>query len=169
MLYTIAAMWTMLSQSVLWLQIIFLNDAFRNECVLSITEFPVGVLGEVYTLLNPNSLANHVNCFLVNLLPLSLKIYWLPTKVEYTCFKYVAMCRCAWRWYPVWAIHYYLSIFITLITSYIRAMTCYVTWFLTLETMFLFVRHNIHCWVWHQCGCKLLCSLEPLNFGYSIC
>ena len=80
----------------------------------------------------------------------------------------VAVCWCTWRWYPVWAIHYYMSVFITLKTLYIRAMMCYVTWLLTLETMSLFVRHNIHCWGWYQCGCKLLCGLELLNVRYSI-
>ena len=79
------------------------------------------------------------------------------------------MCRHTWRWYPVGTIYYYVSIFITLKTSYIRVMTCYVTWFLTLETVILFMRHNIHCWGWYQCGCKLLYGLELLNFRYSIC
>ena len=81
----------------------------------------------------------------------------------------VLTCRCTWRWYPVWAIHYYVSLFIALKTSYIRAMMCYVTWFLTLGTMILFMRHNIHCRGWYRCGCKLLCSLELLNLSYSIC
>ena len=74
------------------------------------------------------------------------------------------MCRCTWGWYSVWTIHNYVSIFITLETAYIWAMTCYVAWFLALKTVILFMRHDIHCEGWYQCGCKLLCGIELLNF-----
>ena len=102
--------------------------------------------------------------------PVFVTVAWgWPIGVSMSRMWSVAMCRCTWRWYPVQAIHYYVSIFITLKTSYIRAMACDVTWFLTLETTFLFMRHIIHCWGWYQCGWKLLCGLEPLNFIYNIC
>ena len=81
----------------------------------------------------------------------------------------MVMCRFTWRWHPVWTIHYYVSVFITLETPYTGAMMCYVTWFLALEAAILLMRHNIYCWGWYQCGSKLLCGLEFLNFRYSIC
>ena len=33
-------------------------------------------------------------------------------------------CRCAWWWYPIWAVHYYMTIFITFKAMYMQAMTC---------------------------------------------
>ena len=61
----------------------FLIDAFRKECVHSIIELLVRVLGDVYFLIKPNSFTKNVDCLLVNSLPQSLKIYLLPPKVEY--------------------------------------------------------------------------------------
>ena len=58
----------------------------------------------------------------------------------------VVMCRCAWRWYSMWIIYYYVSIFITLKTSDIWTMTCNVTFFLALEAVIFLIRHTIHCW-----------------------
>ena len=54
-------------------------------------ELPVGMYGEVYTLMRPNSLAKNKNCLLVNSLALSLKIYLLPQKVKYMPVKYALM------------------------------------------------------------------------------
>ena len=81
----------------------------------------------------------------------------------------VAMCRCAWGSYSVWTVYWYVSIFVTLKTSYIWIMSCYVSCFLALETVIFLIRHNIYCWGWYQCSCKLLSSLEFLNFRYGIC
>ena len=101
--------------------------------------------------------------------PVLVMVAWgWPMGISMLRMWSVVMCRCTWWWYPVWAIHYYVSVFIAFKTSYIRVMTCYVTWFLTLDTMLLFMRHSIHCWGWYRCGCKL-CGLELLIFSYSIC
>ena len=43
----------------MWLPINFLKDPFRKACVHSIIELPVGVEGEVYTLMKPSSLVFH--------------------------------------------------------------------------------------------------------------
>ena len=71
----------------------------------------------------------------------------------------MVMCRCTWGWYSVWTIHNYVSIFIALETAYIWTMMCYVAWFLALKTVILFMRHDIHCGGWYQCGWKLLCGM----------
>ena len=69
----------------------------------------------------------------------------------------------------MWAIHYNMTIFITLKTSDIWAMMCYVTLFLALETAIFLLRHDVDCGRSNNHGCKVLCSLQSLNFGYSIC
>ena len=41
--------------------------------------------------MKPNSLVNNENCLLVHSLSLSLRIYLLPPKVEYTPVRYALM------------------------------------------------------------------------------
>ena len=84
-------------------------------------------------------------------------------------FWSVVPCRCTWGCYPVQAIYYYVTIFITLKASNIQAVTCCVTWVFALKTANFIVRHNICCWGWYQCSCKLMHGFKLLNFRYSIC
>ena len=53
-------------------------------------------------------------------------------------------CRCTWWWYPIWTIHYYMTIFITLKTLDIWTVSCYMTWLLTLETAVSLMRSYIY-------------------------
>ena len=61
-------------------------------------------------------------------------------------FWSVMACRCTWGRYVMQTIYYYVSILITFKAMYVWAMSCYMTWFLTLETSIFFMRHNIYCW-----------------------
>ena len=68
----------------------------------------------------------------------------------------------------MWAIHYNMTVFVTLKTSDTGAMTCYVTLFLALKTAIFLLRHDFDHGRWNNCGCKVLCDLKSLNFEYSI-
>ena len=47
------------------------------------------------------------------------------------CF--VMLCWCGWRWYFVRAVHDYMMVFFTFMTSDMRAVSCAVFWFLALK------------------------------------
>ena len=54
------------------------------------------------------------------------------------------MCKCAWWGYPMWTVHYYMTIFIAFKTLYIWTVSFYMTLLLTLETSVIFMRHYIY-------------------------
>ena len=102
--------------------------------------------------------------------PVFMMVAWVWYSLAATMRLWsMVMCRCTWRRYLMWAIHYNVTILITLKTLNIGIMTCYMTWFLVLKTVIFLMRHNIHCWGWYQCGYKLLCGLQLLNFRLSVC
>ena len=65
----------------------------------------------------------------------------------------------------MWTIHDNGTILITLKATHIRAILCYMSLFLALETEIIFVRHYIDCERWNNDGCELLYSIKLLNFG----
>ena len=79
--------------------------------------------------------------------PVFMMVVWGWSSVAATTiFWSVVMCRCTWRRYPMWVIHYYVTMLITLETLNTGAVTCYMTWFLAFKTAIFLVRHNIYCW-----------------------
>ena len=80
-------------------------------------------------------------------------------------FGLVMFCWGSQRRYPVWTIHDNLTTLITLETSNARAMSCYMSLFLTLETVILFIGYQVDCGRWNNHGCELLYSINLLNFG----
>ena len=57
----------------------------------------------------------------------------------------VMVCRCAWWWYPIWAVHCYVALFITFKILYIQAIMGNVAYLLALETLVSLIRHYINC------------------------
>ena len=55
-------------------------------------------------------------------------------------------CWGSWRRYPAWTIHDNVTIFVTLIASNMRAISCYMSLFLTPETVIFFMGHHVD-WV----------------------
>ena len=45
----------------------------------------------------------------------------------------------------MWTVHDNITIFITFIAPDLRAVSCDMSWFLTLETAILFVQYHINC------------------------
>ena len=79
-------------------------------------------------------------------------------------FGFLMSCWGSWRRYPVWTIHDNVTIFVTLIASNMKAISCYMFLFLTLETVIFFVRHHVDCRRWKNCSCELLYSIKLLYF-----
>ena len=73
------------------------------------------------------------------------------------------------RRYLVWTIHGNVTIFVTLTTSNMRAISCYMSLCLTLETVIFFVWHYIVCGRCDNCSCELLCSIKLFHFWNGIC
>ena len=65
-------------------------------------------------------------------------------------------------------VHDNVIIFIILIASNMRAILCYMSLFLALETVIFIMGHHVDCGRWNNCGCELLYSIKLLNFGDGI-
>ena len=65
----------------------------------------------------------------------------------------------------MWTVHDNVTILITLKASNIRAISCYMSLFLALETAILFIGHHVDCGRWNNHGCELLYSIKLLYFG----
>ena len=63
----------------------------------------------------------------------------------------------------MWTIHGNMTILITLEASNVRAIPCYVSLFLALETVVLFIGHHVDCGRWNNHGGELLDSIKLLN------
>ena len=59
--------------------------------------------------------------------------------------RFVMNCWDSWRRYLVWTIHDNVTIFVTLVASNMRAILCYMSLFLALETN---LPHVTSCWLW---------------------
>ena len=75
-----------------------------------------------------------------------------PGMVAFVWSGLVVLCWGSWRRYPVWTIHYNVSILITFETPNVRAVLCYISLFLALKTVW----HHIDCRWWSNCGSQLL-------------
>ena len=64
----------------------------------------------------------------------------------------------------MWTIHDNMTIFVILIASNMRAISCYMTLFLTLETVFFFMGHHLDHGRWNNHSCALLYSIKLLYF-----
>ena len=80
----------------------------------------------------------------------------------------VMICWGSQRRHPAWTIHNNVTRLITLKASYVRAISCYMSLFLALETVVLFIGYHVNCGRWNNHGCELLYSIKLLNFGDSI-
>ena len=84
--------------------------------------------------------------------------------VSHARMMFSVACRCAWWWYLVWAVCSYMTIFITIETSYIGTMVCHVSWFLSLKTCHLHLTWHL-LWmravVWQLTAVLLEASLPP--------
>ena len=65
----------------------------------------------------------------------------------------------------MWTIHDNVTILITLKASNVRAISCYISLFLALETAIFFIAHHVDCGRWNNHCCELLYSIKLLNFG----
>ena len=68
----------------------------------------------------------------------------------------------------MWTIHDNVTIFVTLKASNIRAISCYMSLFLALETTIFFMGHHVDYGRWDNCGFELLYGIKLLNFGDGI-
>ena len=62
-------------------------------------------------------------------------------------------------------IHDNVTIFITLIASNMRAISCYMTLFPTLDTVLFFMGHHTNCGRWNNHSCELLYCIKLFYFG----
>ena len=60
----------------------------------------------------------------------------------------------------MWTIHDNVAIPITFQTPNVRAISCYVSLFLALETMILIIGHHVDCRWWNNCAGQLLYSIS---------
>ena len=65
----------------------------------------------------------------------------------------------------MWTIHDNVTILVTLEASNGRAISCYMSLFLPLETVILFIGHHVDCGRWNNHGCELLYRIKLPNFG----
>ena len=77
-------------------------------------------------------------------------------------------CWGSQRRYPVWTIHDNVTILVTLKASNVRAISLYMSLFLALEAVIIFIGHHVDCGRWNNCGCELLYSIKLVNFGHCI-
>ena len=80
----------------------------------------------------------------------------------------VMFCWGFQRRYPMWTIHDNVTILITFEASIVRAISCYVSLFLALETVILIIGLHTDCRWWNNCGSQMLYSINLLNFRYCI-
>ena len=80
--------------------------------------------------------------------------------VAFVQFGLVVLCWGSQRRYPVWTIHYNVTILITFETPNVGEISCYMFLFLALETVILIVWYHVdHRW-WSNCGSQLLYSIK---------
>ena len=78
-----------------------------------------------------------------------------PGMVAFLQFRLVVLCWGSQRRYPVWTIHYNVTILITFETPNVGAISCYMSLFLVLETVILIIWHHVdHRW-WSNHGSQL--------------
>ena len=81
---------------------------------------------------------------------LNVDLAWWPSGR----FGFVMSHWGSWRRYLVWTIHDNVTIFITLIASNKRAISCYMSLFLTLETVIFSMWHHIDHGRWDDHSCE---------------
>ena len=88
--------------------------------------------------------------------------------MTFVWFRLVVLCWGSQRRYPVWTVHYNVTILITFETPNVGAVSCYVSLFLALKTAILVNWHHAdHRW-WSDGGSQLLYSIELFNFRYGV-
>ena len=91
-----------------------------------------------------------------------------PGMVAFVQFGLVVLCWCSQRRYPMWAIHYNVTILIIFKTPNVGAISCYVSLFLSLKTLILTVWHHVdHRW-WSDGDSQLLYCIKLFDFRYCI-
>ena len=80
----------------------------------------------------------------------------------------LVLCWGSQRRYPLWTIHYNVTILITFKTPNVGAISCYVSLFLALKTSILIVWQHVDCRWWSDGGSQLLYSIKLFDFGYCI-
>ena len=131
----------------------------RSSWAAPVVAASILVLWSRVTSMNQAVMSSKVGLWSASALPVSVFMVVSRTQSGMVTFvQFVMCCLSSWGRYSVLTVHNDMSILITFIAPNVRAVSCDMSWFLTLKQQSS-VQHHITCGGWDDHYHELLCSI----------